>query len=71
LQRLMKISEVSRIIGCHNVTLKRWVREGRGPKATMSPGGRYMFKEADFINWQNSLQTIQPLKGTGKTPQTS
>jgi excisionase family DNA binding protein len=62
MDKLLKISEASRILGVHRVTLKRWVQEGRGPKAIISPGGHYLFKESDFIDWQNSLQTIQPLK---------
>lgn len=65
MERLLKISEVSRILGCHRVTLKRWIRGGKGPNATMSPGGRYMFREADIIDWQGSLRAIRPLNPNG------
>jgi excisionase family DNA binding protein len=64
-QRLLNISEVSRILGCHRVTLKRWIRGGKGPRATISPGGRYMFREADIADWQESLRASQPLNLNG------
>ena len=59
MEKLLKISDVSRKLGLHRETLKRWIKEGRGPKVSLSPGGHYLFKETDITAWQEELKVIQ------------
>lgn len=55
MEKLIKITELSRKLGLHRATLKRWIHEGRGPEVTLTPGGHYLFKESDIIEWQKKL----------------
>jgi excisionase family DNA binding protein len=65
MEKLLKIRQAAKLTGFHRETLKRWIKEGRGPNVCLSPGGHYLFKESDIIAWQEELQVIQPRKSTG------
>ena len=56
MERLYKISEVSRMLGFSKASLKRWIKEGSGPDVTFSPGGHYLFKESDIDAWQEKMK---------------
>lgn len=63
MEKLLKIREAANLTGFHRETLKRWIREGRGPRVSITPSGRYLFTESDLIAWNNSLKVIEPVKG--------
>lgn len=68
----MKISEVSKIIGCHNVTLKRWVQEGRVEMYTLTPLGftslKYFSSVTSNVTHHNRIHYIS---GSGQNPETN
>lgn len=52
-----KISDVAQKLGVHRATLKRWIKTGKGPVFSLTPGGHYLFRESDVLEWQEQLRT--------------
>ncbi len=60
MEKLIRLNVVAKNIGIDRQTLKRWMDAGKGPRATRTPGGLYMFKESDIKTWAKGLETIEP-----------
>lgn len=63
MEKLLKLRQAANLTGFHRETLKRWIKEGRGPRVFVTPSGRYLFKESDLTSWQDSLKVIEPVSG--------
>jgi hypothetical protein len=46
-------AEAADYVGVHVVTLRRWRRDGMGPKATRHGARRYAYKITDLDAWLN------------------
>lgn len=60
MEKLLKLRQAASLTGFHRETLKRWIKEGRGPRVSITPGGRYLFTESDIADWKNGLKVIEP-----------
>ncbi|MHB8203643.1 MAG: helix-turn-helix domain-containing protein [Desulfomonilaceae bacterium] len=61
MEELVKIGEAAARLGIHYQTLRRWVRDGRGPKCVLTPSNRMCFRESDLRDWTNSLGVYEPV----------
>jgi excisionase family DNA binding protein len=61
MEELVKISDAAARLGIHYQTLRRWVRDGRGPRCVLTPGNRMCFRESDLRDWTNGLGTYEPV----------
>jgi len=61
MEQLVKITDAAEQLGIHYQTLRRWVRDGRGPRCVLTPGNRMCFRQSDLRHWTNSLDTIEPV----------
>jgi excisionase family DNA binding protein len=60
MEQLVKLNLAAVRLGIHSQTLRRWVREGHGPRCVLTPGKRMWFRESDLLDWTNRLSTFEP-----------
>jgi excisionase family DNA binding protein len=64
MSRLLRVSDVAALCGVSPWTVRRWMREGRGPEFLRSPGGRdYLFREEDIGRWLDDLKARAAIRG--------
>lgn len=61
MEQLVKISDAADQLGIHYQTLRRWVRDGRGPRCILTPGNRMCFRESDLRDWTDGLGIVEPV----------
>lgn len=59
--KLYTLTQICKLTGFSRWTFGRWLRQGKGPKFKLSPGGSYLFMESDVREW------IAKLDGTSQS----
>jgi len=57
MEPFIKLTDVSRMTGIPKITLRRWLREGKGPFFRRSPAGTLLFRKSDVEAWVDALET--------------
>ena len=47
---------VAEMVGVNEITIRRWLKAGRGPAYTLTPTGFYHFGEDDVLTWLQSMK---------------
>lgn len=53
--KLYTLTQICEMTGFSRWTLGRWIRQGKGPKFKLSPGGTYLFLVSDVREWITGL----------------
>jgi excisionase family DNA binding protein len=56
MKKLLSLPAAARTIGIARWTLRSWVQKGQGPAFKLTPGGHYLFREADVLQWLSELK---------------
>ncbi|MGB6068320.1 MAG: helix-turn-helix domain-containing protein [Desulfomonilaceae bacterium] len=65
MERLLRLTEISKLTGISRWTIRYWLRQGKGPAYGRSPGGHFRFRENDVLAWYMKLGE-QPLPECSK-----
>lgn len=56
MEPFIKLKDVSALTGISQITLRRWLRAGQGPKYTLTPGGKMLFRASDIESWLTTFE---------------